>query len=50
MTGTPVLFADPIFGITSWLDAIVRLIIIVLVMTVVVMYLTYGERKVVARF
>jgi NADH-quinone oxidoreductase subunit H len=42
-------FGDPIFGVTSWLDAIIRLIIIVLVMTVVVMYLTYGERKVVAR-
>ena len=49
MTGT-FLFGDPIFGITSWLDAIVRLIIVVLVMTVIVMYLTYGERKVLARF
>ncbi len=45
----PLLFGDPILGLTSWLDAIVRLLIIVLVMTVVVMYLTYGERKVVAR-
>jgi NADH-quinone oxidoreductase subunit H len=49
VTGT-FLFGDPIFGITSWLDAIVRLIIVVLVMTVIVMYLTYGERKVLARF
>ncbi len=46
---SPLPFGDPLFGITSWLDAIVRLILVVLVMTVVVMYLTYGERKVVAR-
>lgn len=38
-----------IFGIWNWLDAVIRILIIVLVMTVVVMYLTYGERKVVAR-
>ena len=44
------LFADPIFGIPSWIDAIIRVVIVVLAMTVVVMYLTYGERKVVARF
>ena len=44
------LFADPLFGLPSWIDAIVRILIIVLAMTVVVMYLTYGERKVVARF
>ncbi|OAI38772.1 hypothetical protein AYO38_09070 [bacterium SCGC AG-212-C10] len=42
-------FADPIFGIPSWIDAIVRVVIVVLVMTIVVVYLTYGERKVVAR-
>ena len=34
----------------NWLDAVIRVVIIVLVMTVVVMYLTYGERKIVARF
>ncbi len=44
------LFADPIFGLPSWIDAIARVLIIVLSMTVVVIYLTYGERKVVARF
>lgn len=44
------LFADPLFGLPSWVDAILRILIIVGVMTVVVMYLTYGERKVVARF
>lgn len=43
-------FADPLFGMPSWLDAIIRIVIIVLVMTVVVMYLTYGERKLIARF
>lgn len=43
-------FADPIFGIPSWLDAIIRIVLIVLVMTLIVVYLTYGERKVVARF
>lgn len=44
------LFADPLFGLPSWIDAIVRVVIIILAMTLVVMYLTYGERKVVARF
>jgi len=44
------LFADPLFDLPSWIDAIARVIIIVLAMTVVVIYLTYGERKVVARF
>jgi NADH-quinone oxidoreductase subunit H len=44
------LFADPVFGLPSWIDAIIRVLIIVLSMTVVVIYLTYGERKVVARF
>ena len=42
-------FADPFFGI-SWLDIIIRTLIVVIAMTVVVIYLTYGERKVVARF
>ncbi len=42
-------FGDPFFGI-SWLDAIIRTVIVVLVMTVIVVYLTYGERKVVALF
>ena len=44
------LFADPLWGLPSWIDAIIRVVIIVLAMTVVVIYLTYGERKVVARF
>jgi NADH-quinone oxidoreductase subunit H len=42
-------FGDPFFGI-SWLDIIIRTVIVVSAMTVVVIYLTYGERKVVARF
>jgi NADH-quinone oxidoreductase subunit H len=44
------LFADPLFGLPSWIDAIIRVLIVVMVMTIVVVYLTYGERKVVARF
>jgi NADH-quinone oxidoreductase subunit H len=44
------LFADPVFGLPAWIDAIIRVLVIVLAMTVVVIYLTYGERKVVARF
>jgi NADH-quinone oxidoreductase subunit H len=44
------LFADPLFGLPSWIDAIIRILIVVTVMTIVVVYLTYGERKVVARF
>jgi NADH-quinone oxidoreductase subunit H len=47
---SPVLFGDPILGAWTWVDAIVRVILVVLVMTIVVVYLTYGERKVVARF
>src|SRR5690349_10868876 len=46
----PFLDSGPIFGIWSWTDAIIRIVIVVLVMTVIVVYLTYGERKVVARF
>ena len=42
-------FGEVFFGM-SWLDAIIRIVIVVLVMTVVVVYLTYGERKVIARF
>ncbi len=42
-------FADPFFGI-SWLDALIRLVIVVGVMTLVVMYLIYGERKLLGRF
>ncbi|MGH2632398.1 MAG: NADH-quinone oxidoreductase subunit NuoH [Tepidiformaceae bacterium] len=42
-------FGDAFFGI-SWLDAIIRTVIVVLVMTVIVVYLTWGERKVVALF
>jgi NADH-quinone oxidoreductase subunit H len=41
-------FGDPFFGY-SWLDAIIRVVVVVLVMTVFVMYWTYGERKLVAR-
>ncbi|MXY72514.1 MAG: NADH-quinone oxidoreductase subunit NuoH [Dehalococcoidia bacterium] len=47
MTDLP--FGEVFFGL-SWLDAIIRIVIVVLVMTLVVVYLTYGERKVVARF
>ncbi len=42
-------FGDAFFGL-SWLDAIIRVLIIVGAMTVVVVYLTWGERKVIARF
>lgn len=42
-------FGNAFFGY-SWIDAILRIVIVVVVMTVVVVYLTYGERKVVARF
>ena len=42
-------FGDPIFGIWNWLDVVIRTVLIVLAMTLVVMYLIYGERKVVAR-
>ncbi len=44
------LFADPLWGLPSWIDAIIRVLIVALVMTVVVVYLTVGERWVVARF
>ncbi len=47
---SPLSFGEEIFGIWAWLDAIVRVVIVALAMTVVVIYLTYGERKVVARF
>jgi NADH-quinone oxidoreductase subunit H len=49
MSAAPFLFGEPFFGM-SWLDAIIRVLIVVSVMTIVVVYLTYGERKVVARF
>ena len=42
-------FGDTILGTWNWVDAIIRILAIVLAMTVVVIYLTYGERKVVAR-
>lgn len=42
-------FGEPFFGI-SWLDAIIRLVIVVMVMTIVVVYLTVGERWLIARF
>src|ERR1044072_7261487 len=47
---TSLLFADGIFGIhNAWIDAFVRLNIIVAVMTVTVMALIYLERKFVGR-
>lgn len=42
-------FGEVFFGL-SWLDAILRVLIVVGVMTIIVVYLTWGERKVVARF
>jgi NADH-quinone oxidoreductase subunit H len=42
-------FGEAFFGL-SWLDAIIRVVIVALVMTLVVMYLIYGERKVLGRF
>ena len=42
-------FGDTIFGFWNWVDAIIRIVIVVLTMTIVAMYLIYGERKVVAR-
>ncbi|MGI8925508.1 MAG: NADH-quinone oxidoreductase subunit NuoH [Tepidiformaceae bacterium] len=42
-------FGDTLFGTWNWVDVIARVIVLVLVMTIVVMYLIYGERKVVAR-
>jgi len=42
-------FGNAFFGY-SWIDAIIRVLIVVGVMTVTVVYLTYAERKVVARF
>lgn len=45
---SPLPFGDVFFG-WAWLDAIIRIVAVVLVMTLVVVYLTYGERKVVAR-
>lgn len=42
-------FGDTLLGTWNWVDVIVRTVILVLAMTFVVMYLTYGERKVVAR-
>jgi NADH-quinone oxidoreductase subunit H len=44
------LFADPLFGLPAWIDAIIRILIVVLGMTVFVIYSTYGERKFIARF
>lgn len=43
-------FADPLFGVWNWLDIVIRVLIVVTVMTLVVVYLTYGERKVIALF
>ena len=42
--------AAGLFGTWTWVDAIIRINIIVLTMTVLVIYLTYGERKIIARF
>lgn len=47
---SPLHFGEEIFGVWNWLDAVIRVVIVALVMTFVVIYLTYGERKVVARF
>lgn len=44
------LFADPLFGLPAWIDAIIRIVIVVLVMTIFVIYSTWGERKLIARF
>lgn len=43
-------FADPVFGIPSWIDVILRIIVVALVMTLIVIYATYGERKLLGRF
>jgi len=45
----PLPFGGAFLG-QPWLDAILRVLAVVLVMTLVVVYLTYGERKVIARF
>jgi len=41
-------FGDPFFGY-PWIDAIIRVVIVVMIMTVFVVYWTYGERKLIAR-
>lgn len=43
-------FAGPIFDIWNWADIAIRVLIVVLAMTIVVVYLTWGERKVIAGF
>lgn len=43
-------FADPVFGLPSWVDIIIRILVIALVMTLIVVYWTYGERKLLGRF
>ncbi len=43
-------FAGPIFDMWNWLDIAIRVLIIVTAMTLVVVYLTWGERKVIAAF
>jgi NADH-quinone oxidoreductase subunit H len=45
---SPFDFGNVFFGY-SWLDAIIRVVAVILVMTVIVVYLTYGERKFLAR-
>ncbi len=42
-------FGDHIPGLWAWVDVVVRVVIVALVMTLIVMYLTYGERKFLAR-
>ncbi len=50
MDGSSLLpFGDPFFG-QPWLDAIIRVLAVITLVMLVVIYLTYGERKVVARF
>jgi len=42
-------FGDHIPWLWAWVDVVVRVVIVALVMTLIVMYLTYGERKFLAR-
>lgn len=46
---SPFSFGGEIFNFWNWADAVIRIVLVVLLMTVVAMYLIYGERKVVAR-
>jgi NADH-quinone oxidoreductase subunit H len=46
---SPLSFGNHIPGLWAWFDVVIRIAIVTLVMTVIVMYLTYGERKFIAR-